>query len=136
MYLDPTARLLPGRHKLYYSKNFERFVLENVHSWRLIIQDWVVIGNVTVIHFEDVLSNKTREIEKVLEFLELNIDPSRLECVKYCRFDMFQRSHQRLEPSPYSENLRRIVTESIMAVDAILTQYGHAGIPFEKYSIP
>ena len=124
------------RKKLHYTKNFERFVLQNILSWRDSIEDWVVLGNVTVIHFENVLINKTREITKVLKFLELNIDPDRIQCVAHYNFDIYQRKHPSLETSPFTEKIRRIVNESIISVNKTLTQYGHAGIPFEKYSIP
>ena len=122
--------------KLHYAKNFERFVLQNILSWRTMIEDWVVLGNVTVVHFENVLANKTREIMKVLEFLELDIASDRIQCVAYYNFDIYQRKHHSLETSPFTENIRRIVNQSILSVDRTLTEYGHAGIPFEKYSIP
>ena len=126
----------PQSKKLHFSKNFERFVLQNIISWRTSIEDWVVLGNVTVIHFENVLTNKTREIIKVLKFLELNMDSDRLHCMAFYNFDMYQRKHQSLEKSPFTDKIRRIVNDSILSVDRILTQYGHAGIPFENYSIP
>ena len=126
----------PQIKRLHYSKNFERFVLQNILSWRVLIEDWVVLGNLTVIHFENVLTNKTREISRVLQFLELNIDSDRMKCVEYYNFDIYQRKHQSLETSPFTEKSRRIVTESILSVDRTLTEYGHDGIPFEKYSIP
>ena len=126
----------PQSTKLHYSKNFERFVLENIVSWRTLIEDWVVLGNVTVIHFENVLTNKTAEIIKVLQFLGLNMDSDRLQCVELYNFDMYQRKQQILETSPFTDKIRRIVNESILSVDRTLTQHGHPGIPFEKYSIP
>ena len=100
------------------------------------IEDWVVLGNVTVIHFENVLANKTGEIIRVLEFLELNIDADRIQCSANYSFDMYQRIHQSLETSPFTDKIRRVVNQTILSVDRTLTQYGHPGIPFEKYSIP
>ena len=131
-----TFNTSPQSKRLHYSKNFERFVLQNILSWRASIEDWVVVGNVTVIHFENVLANKTREIMKVLEFLELDIASDRIQCVAHYNFDIYQRKHHSLETSPFTENIRRIVNQSILSVDRTLTEYGHAGIPFEKYSIP
>ena len=46
----------------------------------MVIEDW------------DVHTIKTREIKKVLDFLELKIDPWRLECVKCWRFDIQKRN--------------------------------------------
>ena len=89
-----------------------------------------------VIHFEDVLTNKTEEIVRGLKFLDLNIDRERLECVEYYKFDMYQRTHQSLPASPFTRQIRRIVNQTILSVHNTLTQYGHAGIPFQKYSIP
>ena len=100
------------------------------------IEDWVVLGNVTVVHFENVLTNKTGEIIRIMEFLELNIDADRIQCGAHYSFDMYQRIHQSLETSPFTDKIRRIVNQSILSVDRTLTQYGHTGIPFDKYSIP
>ena len=40
---------------IFSSKQFERFTMENIVVWRKIIEDWVIVGDFLVVHFENVL---------------------------------------------------------------------------------
>ena len=47
-----------------------------------------------------------------------------------------RRPHTPLHVTPYTPHLRRIIDATIAEVDRLLVQYGHDGIPFDKYTIP
>ena len=119
--------------------NFERFTLENVNIWRTTIEDWITLGEVHVVHYENVLENRMTEIEKILNFLQITIQKWRLSCVKFCNLDMYLRkngTHTQFEVSPYSRLLKNVIWKNILDVNEMLVSYGHDGLPLDKYIIP
>ena len=49
---------------------------------RKIIEDWVFIGDVLVVHFEDVVSDRMREVERILEYQKIDKNEDKLTCIK------------------------------------------------------
>ena len=88
-----------------------------------------------MVHFEDVISDRITEVERILGFLNIEKDEDRLACLQHCNVDMYQRNSKKLERSPFTDKLRSVVDGSISKVDSILVQYGHQGIPYGKYSL-
>ena len=120
---------------IFYTKQFERFALENIEIWRKMIEDWVIIGDILVVHFEDVVRHRMREIERILDFLKIEKNEDKQACLKYCNVDMYKRKPMKLERSPYTAKLRSIIYDSVKKVDSILVEFGHSGIPYSKYTV-
>ena len=49
----------------------------SVVTFRTVIEDWVRLGNIHVVHFENVLSNRVKELRRILDFLDIKIDQRR-----------------------------------------------------------
>ena len=119
---------------IFYTEKFEKFALENIDKWRTLVEDWVILGDVIVVHFETVISDRIGQLERILKFLNLKKNDQRLECLKYCNVDMYKRKSKKLEKSPFSEELRAKINDKINKVNRLLLKYGHAGIPYDKYN--
>ena len=80
-----------------------------------------------------------KEIEKILNFLQITVQKWRLSCVKFCNLDMYLRkngTHIQFEISPYSRLLKNVIWKNILDVNEMLVSYGHDGLPLDKYIIP
>ena len=51
---------------------------------------------------EDVVSDRMREVERILDFLKIDKNEDKLACLKYCNVDMYKRKSMKLERSPYT----------------------------------
>ena len=130
----------------------EDFARECIKIWRLIIEDtlyryhlficraviedWVRLGDIHVVHFEKVLINRVRELSRILNFLDIKIDQRRMSCVEFCENDMFKRNanNQTSPPFQFTEMMKTEIDKNIQQVDHLLERYGHDKIPFEFYS--
>ena len=94
-----------NKTRLLHYNNFERFVLENIHIWRTIIEDWVRVGDILVVHYENILQDRNTELNKILRFLGVEIDETRMKCVNYCDNDMYKRKVTTADQSspPYTD---------------------------------
>ena len=116
-------------------EEFEKDALKHIKVWREIIENWVKLGDVLVVHFEDVVGDKVAEVERMLRFLEFTPDKRRMECLHYASIDFYRRHGQGKKQSLYSEKLARVFRENIDSVDNLLLEYGHRGIPYSKYRL-
>ena len=130
---------IPNHHKtrLLHYNNFERFVLENIYIWRTVIEDWVRVGDILVVHYENIIEDKTTELKKILTFLDVEISVTRLKCVEYCKNDMYKRKVTTTDQSspPYTDLLRKEVDKSMRYIDDLLVEFEHESLPFVKYDI-
>ena len=86
---------------IFYTEKFEKFALGNIDKWRSLVEDWVILGDIIVVHFETVISDRIGQIERILKFLNLEKNDQRLDCLKNCNVDMYQRKPKRLENNPF-----------------------------------
>ena len=120
---------------LYFTHKFRNFAAKSILKWRKIIEDWIILGDVIVVHFEDLSDDKIREMKRILEFLHVSPDPHRLTCLKFSTVDIFKRKSKPLPRNPFSEDLSVNIRQHIDYVDSLLLELGHPGIPYNKYKI-
>ena len=106
----------------------------SIFTFRTVIEDWVRLGNIHVVHFENVLSNRVKELRRILNFLNIKIDQKRMSCVEFCENDMFKRPTDNQTSLQFTEIIKNEIEENILFVDQLLEKYGHDRIPLELYS--
>ena len=115
----------------------ERFTLKSLYIWRTTIEDWITLGKVHIVHYENVLEKRIVELRKILNFLDIPIQNWRLNCVKYCNVDMYLRKNGTTpEKSPYSRFLKNHIWKNIFEVNDMLIRNGHEQLPLDKYTVP
>ena len=124
-----------GRNRINIAE-FEQAALKHIVIWREIVENWVKLGEVLVVHYEDVVDDKVAEVERILGFLKLTPDKRRIDCMRYATLDFYKRHSGGGGALLYSKELSRVFRENIERVDKLLIQYGHRGIPYSKYSLP
>ena len=114
----------------------EEFVRECINVWRAVAEDWVRLGDIHVVHYENVLTKRVDELSRILNFLGLEIDQKRMSCVEFCENDMYKRKaeNQSFSPLQFTEVMKKEIVKNILYIDALLQKYGHEGIPFDLYS--
>ena len=117
------------------AKEFEKVALKHIAVWRELIENWVKLGEVIVVHFEDVVDDKVAEVERILKYLNFAPGKRRLECMKYARLDFYRRHGKKMKQKLYTEQLENIFWTNIANVNSLLLQYGHRGIPYSKYKL-
>ena len=121
--------------QLYFTQKFRNFATKSILKWRKIIEDWVILGDILVVHYEDVLQDKMKEIKRILKFLQVEPDERRMTCLKQSVVDMFKRKSKKISKSPFSSDLSDIIRQHIDHMDSLLHEFGHPGIPYNKYKI-
>ena len=61
-----------------------------------------------------------------------------MKCVEFCENDMYKRKVDTkldLLSPPFTDYLKKEVDNNLMYINDLLLQFGHEGIPFEKYEI-
>ena len=95
------------------------------------------VGDILVVHYENILQDRITELKKILRFLGVEIDETRMKCVKYCKNDMYKRKVTTADQSspPYTDFLRKEVNRSIQYIDGLLLEFKHGSLPLELYRI-
>ena len=110
--------------------------------WLDIVYDWVAVGrHVIVLHYEDFLSDPVPQLNRVLQFLQLPVDPARLQCIRESSFDQWKRQGggdrfkhgAKKNPFDKHEKLKKEFDEAIEDVNAFLLKTGHRQMPLDKY---
>ena len=58
------------KNKKINVEHFEMYALSHIKLWREIIEHWITLGEVLVVHFEDVVDDKRRPLKPSLEAAE------------------------------------------------------------------
>ncbi|TRY81105.1 hypothetical protein TCAL_07795 [Tigriopus californicus] len=105
------------------------------------------VTKVLVLHYENVKSNPEREMRKVLNFLQIPADPSRLSCMQMHKNGFFVRGSGGSDESevvPFHQKTRQVIDSLIDRVNAMLFRLGiqrrneirtkssHTELPFVK----
>jgi hypothetical protein len=93
-----------------------------------IIEHWIILGEVLVVHFEDVVDDKVYEVERVLGFLHTALDKRRMECMKNASLDFYRRRSKIMQQNIFSEQISSSFKKNIDVVNDFLLQFG--GIPY------
>ena len=95
------------------------------------------VGDILVVHYENILQDRITELTKILSFLGVEIDETRMKCVKFCKNDMYKRKVTTADQSspPYTDFLRKEVNRSIEYIDGLLLEFNHGSLPLELYRI-
>ena len=128
-------RLKPAQANMINVKGFEKFALSHIKLWREIIEHWIKLGEVLVVHFEDVVDDKVYEVERVLGFLHTALDKRRMECMKYASLNFYRRRSKIRQQSLFSEQISSIFIKNIDIVNDLLVQFGHRWLPYAKYKL-
>ena len=59
---------------IYFTKKLQTFAANSVLKWRKIIEDWVILGDIIVVHFEDLVDDKMSDVSKMIEYLKVEPD--------------------------------------------------------------
>ena len=115
---------------LYFTKKFRKFAAKSIQKWRNIIDDWVILGDVIIVHHEDFLSDKMEQMERILKFLRVEPDQQRLSCLKFSTVDMFRRKSRALPENPFSGTLSSTIRQHINQVNYLLCYWNTVILAF------
>ena len=123
------------RVNLYFTEKFRKFAAKSIKKWKNIIKDWVILGNIIVVHHEDVINDKMEQMQRILDFLEVEPGKQRLACLELSNVDIFKRKSKALPSNPFAGELSKIIRQHIDQINSLLIEFGHPKIPFNKYKI-
>ncbi|XP_059097809.1 WSCD family member AAEL009094-like [Tigriopus californicus] len=123
----------------YARKDWNQFVAIQMSRWLEMAANWTLNSNpskVLVLHYENVKSNPEREMRKVLNFLQIPADPSRLSCMQMHKNGFFVRGSGGSDESevvPFHQKTRQVIDSLIDRVNAMLFRLGYEAMPLNKY---
>ena len=86
---DHTKSLKPLKWK---SERVQHKMLELVYSWKSFLLSWLQFNRpLLVVEFEKLVTNYRTELERILNFLELDFNPEGMKCLEHGRSGYFQR---------------------------------------------
>lgn len=131
--LSGTANLT----ELFRGEKWAEFVMYYAQFWYDLNRRWLEATNAThVVTYERLTRDTMTELQAMLEFLEIEPDPRRLECV---RRHMEGRAHNRQhtdvpDEATYPLWLRAEVWSRIHQLNSHLRDRGYRPLPLEHYS--
>ena len=89
-------------------EQFEIFSLQHLEHWKNIILDWINNADkILIVFYEDFIEDKMRQIEKVLDHLQIQVDQNRLQCVKFSSLNFYKRqTYTKLEKNVFSKKFK------------------------------
>ncbi|KAE8635321.1 hypothetical protein XENTR_v10002581 [Xenopus tropicalis] len=116
-------------------KEWPEFVNNYAPWWATHTLDWLKYGkNVLVVHFEDLKKDLFIQLKRMIKPLGLPILADRLLCVEGQKDGNFKRSGLRkLEYDPYTEDMRKMISNYIRTVDAALKHRNLTGVPEDYF---
>ena len=127
---------------IFLHTGWDRFVSIKIKSWELFYTDWLTTPGVTtnVVHFENLKDALRWNLLKVLDFLNLQPDSQRLQCLFRHEEGFFHRknntkvaSKSSMMKDPYTNEQKRKIRAAIKKVNQALIQAGKESMPLHKY---
>ncbi|KAJ8043537.1 WSC domain-containing protein 1 [Holothuria leucospilota] len=110
------------------------FVRQMGDKWFGIIDKWLAKDpNIHVVFYENLLKDKRTELEKMLEFLNIDIDPARLDCTIANQEGSFHRKSTN-EFDPFTDELKTYLDEKIRRAQDLLTAFRKPLLPEEYFA--
>ena len=106
--------------------------------WYETIVEWVSIGShVTVVHYEDLKTDRATEIERLLRFFNIPIDPIRIDCLKSTGYDNIKRkaSGFQVTRAMFDTETNDLVDSYIGKMNQVLRKYKQNELPLQKYDL-
>ncbi|XP_077978723.1 sialate:O-sulfotransferase 1-like [Glandiceps talaboti] len=103
--------------------DWREFVTLKASLWRESISSWLTSTRpVMVVRYEDVQDEPEYEIFKMLEFMNVTVDETRLHCLQQVEFEesIHRPEHEYSHLEFYNQELRELVEENIKAMYELL----------------
>ncbi|KAK3851335.1 hypothetical protein Pcinc_042009 [Petrolisthes cinctipes] len=117
------------------------FVTLKIRLWRDFYIDWTSLTdphNIHITHYENVRDNLVGEMWKILNYLNIQPDPGRLQCLANNADGLFKRKPSKSVPldfNPFTQELKDLVYKAIDDVNSALEVAGKEMLPLDKYEI-
>lgn len=110
------------------------FVRQMGEKWFGIIDKWLAKDpNIHVVFYENLLKDTRTELEKMLEFLNVDIDPARLDCTIANQEGSFHRKSTN-EFDPFTDELKTFLNGKIRRAQDLLTAFRKPLLPEEYFA--
>lgn len=107
------------------SPKFQQFANHEADMWLEIIKDWILMGtNVHVVFYEYLVQDWKKELEAIVNFLNMNIDKERVKCTTFMKLESFKRKKVQLKISPYSSRVEQKILKNITVAKELLKHFG------------
>ena len=101
--------------------------------WEEIYLDNLSMGSqLLAIHYEQFKENPKREMAKIMDAIEVDYNPKRLDCFASDTRDQHRRT-AKAYPNPYTQELTDLFMAAIGRVQDMLTKRGLELMPVHKY---
>ena len=83
--------------------------------------------NAVVVHFEDFIKDRRKEMMRILNHFNIEVDETRKECALNLSFEKYKRKSLNTDYS-FSEKVTKVVEDKKELVNKVLKQMGHKEI--------
>ncbi|XP_076033724.1 uncharacterized protein LOC143020815 [Oratosquilla oratoria] len=122
----------------FVGPGWKNFTLERALAWKSLAESWLTLRNVSllVIHFEHLRYYLEREMLRLISFLGIPIDYSRLNCLLRYPEGRFHRPryHRHLQGYSFPKEAIGAAQDALHQVDLLLRGQGHPPLPLELYT--
>ena len=118
----------------FYGANWDKYVTNQVETWRSLLLSWLRAkgSSVMVVHYEDLKTDMGANLERIVKFLNLDLDPARVKCVVEESEGSFHRKPKQ-QFDPFNEQHRALIKKKIEEVNVALKENNHPELPVSKY---
>lgn len=141
-HLDEGGHTGHAKAESFIGKGWDHFVTVKVKSWELFYTDWLTSPRTVtkVVHFENLQDSSTLQwnLLNVIDFLGLETDPGRMDCLLKHEEGYFHRksksgSKKSIQDDPYTDEHKEKIRQAIKRVNQALQKAGKESMPLHKY---
>ena len=107
--------------KQFQTSEFRKFVMFAIEEWLLLISDWVLHHDkLHVVFYEELMEKTDNEIRQLLQFLNLEVDETRMRCIAENIFSSLKREKTGKLFIPFSKSQHIIIDNHIYEANILL----------------
>ena len=118
----------------FQTDKFRKFVIRDIEFWLETIEDWVKMSDeLHVVFYEELVDNTDKELRKLLEFLDVDVDETRMRCINKNDLSALKRVKTEKLDVHFTKHQRNIIDKHIDEANKVVKRNTGRRLPLHLY---
>ena len=119
---------------VFQNEKFKKFVIRDIEFWLETIEDWVKMSDeLHVVFYEELVDNTDKELRKLLEFLDVDVDETRMRCINKNDLSVLKRVQTEKLDVHFTKHQRNIIDKHIDEANKVVKRNTGRRLPLHLY---